>query len=75
MSGDFYTSPKGTKCFKYNKDGQHILIKGDSSMYSKMPNRNGLLYDKLSLSNGGGTGNYYIVVNKDYFYNESETNI
>lgn len=69
--GDYWVSKKGTRCFRPNKDGKHLLIENEwggcfnptrGNEYEAI--KDVALYSKRAASNGGGLGsNYYILPN------------
>ena len=80
IRGDFFTSKKGTKCFKVKANGSHILIKDSwggafSKYYGDTLPKEGALYYRTASSNGGGMGNDYAVYLKNWKYELSEEDI
>ena len=73
MVGDFFISKKGTKLFKKNKDGKHVLLRDDwggcfnDYRGGTLPGTDeGALYFRRASSNGGGSGYDYCVIPKDW---------
>jgi hypothetical protein len=71
--GDFFVSKKGTKLFKKNKNGKHILLRDDwggafNSYYGgTLPEvQEGALYYRRASSNGGGSGYDYAIIPKEW---------
>ena len=69
LRGKFFVSKKGTKLFKVDPNGPHILLRDDwggafnSYRGGKLPAMDGgALYYRRASSNGGGTGYDYAVV-------------
>lgn len=69
MIGDFFVSKKGTKIFRVNEDGKHVLLRDDwgGSFNSYrggklLRTEEGALYYRRASSNGGGIGYDYSVV-------------
>jgi hypothetical protein len=65
MVGDFWTSLKGTNCFKPKKNGRHILVYeswGGGGDRGDLVEHDDMLYFRRASSNGGGTGNTYAVL-------------
>lgn len=69
LRGDYWISKKGTKCFRPNKEGKHVLIRVDwggcfnptrGKEYSEI--KNIAEYSVRASSNGGGNGyNFYVL--------------
>ena len=78
--GTFFTSKKGTKCFRINPNGEHMLIGdcwgGASNRYygGTLPEEGALYYRRAS-SNGGGLGHDYAIYQRDWKYELSEEDI
>lgn len=78
--GTFFTSKKGTKCFRINPNGEHMLIGdcwgGSSNRYygGTLPEEGALYYRRAS-SNGGGLGHDYAIYQRDWKYELSEEDI
>ena len=73
MPGDFWTSKKGTSCFRPGENGKHLLV--ESNWGGCFQSSRGEEYDevkKLSLysrrasSNGGGVGTNYYIFKRDF---------
>ena len=72
--GDFWVSKKGTNCFRPKTNGNHKLIcdswGGAFNKYrgNTLPfqTTGDILYANQASSNGGGSGNDYIIVKKDW---------
>ena len=69
LRGKFFVSKKGTKLFKVDPNGPHLLLRDDwggafnSYRGGKLPTmERGALYYRRASSNGGGTGYDYAVV-------------
>ena len=69
LRGKFFVSKKGTKLFKVDQNGPHILLRDDwggafnSYRGGKLPTmERGALYHRRASSNGGGSGYDYAVV-------------
>ena len=69
LRGKFFVSKKGTKLFKVDPNGPHILLRDDwggafnSYRGGKLPTmERGALYHRRASSNGGGSGYDYAVV-------------
>ena len=71
LVGDYWVSKKGTRCFRPNNDGNHLLVENEwggcfnatrGNEYDEL--KKDSLYSKRSVSNGGGLGsNFYILPN------------
>ena len=76
--GTFFMSKKGTKIFRIEENGPHMLIRdswgGCFNDYrgNALPDENkGALYFRIASSNGGGTGYDYAVLPKDWKFSMS----
>lgn len=80
LRGSFFISKKGTKCFRIEEKGQHILIRdGWGGAFEKyrggtLPEEQALYYRRAS-SNGGGCGYDYAIYPHDWRYLLSEEDI
>ena len=80
IKGTFFISKKGTKCFRVDENGDHVLIKDswggafDRYRGRTLPEESSLYYRRAS-SNGGGSGNDYIIVPKNWKYQLSEEDL
>lgn len=74
IRGDFFTSKKGTPCFKIKDDGRHVLIRDDwggafnSYRGGKLPECPERLFYRRASSNGGGAGYDYGIYPVGYKY-------
>lgn len=73
MHGNYFVSKKGTRCFEITPHGRHILVRdswgGAFNSYRghTLPDTDhGALYYRRASSNGGGTGNDFAVLPKDW---------
>lgn len=80
IKGEFFTSKKGTKCFRVNPNGKHILLRdswgGAFEKYrgNTLP-KEGAVYYRRASSNGGGCGYDYAVYPANWRYTLSEEDI
>lgn len=72
VAGRFFTTKKGRPAFAISPDGPHVLVadsfscqRGYTSRLDMIPEGD-RLYFKRSLSNGGGAGDIYAVLPRDY---------
>lgn len=80
LKGTFFVSKKGTKCFRIEANGPHILIKEDwGGAFCRDRGRNlpesQALYYRRATSNGGGMGCDYAVYPADWKYILSEEDV
>lgn len=79
IRGDFFTSKKGTKCFKVKQNGSHILLRdswgGCFNRYRGGVLPENQLYFRRASSNGGGSGYDYAVIPKNWLYSLSEEDL
>jgi hypothetical protein len=82
IRGKFFVSKKGTKLFKLDPSGPHILLRDDwggpFNKYrgGKLPTmEGGALYHRRASSNGGGSGYDYCVVPIDWKLEISEEDL
>ena len=82
LRGKFFVSKKGTKLFKVDPNGPHILLRDDwggafvSYRGGKLPTmERGALYYRRASSNGGGSGYDYAVVPVDWKLEISEDDL
>jgi len=73
IRGNFWTSKKGTKCFKPDfASGKHMLLEdgwsGSRSYTSDLLKIKNPLFGRCSTSNGGGAGHMYVIVPFGYVY-------
>ena len=80
--GTFFTSKKGTKIFRIEENGPHILLRDDwggcfnDYRGGTLPDESqGALYHRRASSNGGGSGYDYAVVPKDWRLSISEDDL
>ena len=73
IKGDFFTSKKGTKCFRIKQNGNDVLIRDNwGGSFNRYTGRTlfqikNLLFEKRASSNGGGTGYDFIIISKKDF--------
>ena len=82
LRGKFFLSKKGTKLFKVDPEGPHLLLRDDwggafiSYRGGKLPGMDsGALYYRRASSNGGGSGYDYAVVPVDWKLEISEEDL
>lgn len=82
LRGKFFVSKKGTKLFKVDPNGPHLLLRDDwggafvSYRGGKLPTMDGgALYYRRASSNGGGSGYDYCVIPIDWKLEISEENL
>ena len=82
IRGEYFVSKKGTKLFRVNPNGPHVLLRDDwggafnSYRGGKLPTiEKGALYYRRASSNGGGTGYDYCVVPIDWKLEISEEDL
>lgn len=73
LIGDFFTSKKGTKCFRIKDNGKHILISDDwggafNSYRGRTLPKEGSLHYRRASSNGGGSGVDYAIYERGWKY-------
>lgn len=80
LHGTFFVSKKGTKCFRIDSNGEHILIKDSwGGCFNKyrgysLP-ENGSVYYHRASSNGGGCGYDYAVYPRNWMFTLNEEDI
>ena len=68
ISGQFFVSKKGTKCFKVQKEGPHMLVRdywgGAFNKYrgGNLENLPDIIFSRRASSNGGGAGYDYVII-------------
>lgn len=82
LRGKFFVSKKGTKLFKADPNGPHVLLRDDwgggfnSYRGGKLPGMDaGALYYRRATSNGGGMGTDWCVVPIDWKQEISEEDL
>jgi hypothetical protein len=71
--GEFFVSKKGTKCFRIDPNGCHVLIRDDwggafDSYRGRAILNENALYERRASSNGGGCGYDYAIFPRDWKY-------
>lgn len=79
--GEFFVSRKGTKCFRIDSQGKHVLCMiswggcFNSSRGIVGTDKHSPLYFHCARSNGGGAGCDYIILPRGYQYRPSEEDV
>lgn len=78
--GEYFVSKKGTNCFRFKKDGPHLLVEDEwGGAFNKYRGGNlkrlKSLYYKRASSNGGGSGYDYAVIERGTRLELSEDDI
>ena len=80
--GEYFITKKGTKCFRVNPNGKHMMLRGFyggamrcADLLYDVRNNPEVIYHKDASSNGGGLGYRYLIVPRDWKQSLSEDDI